>query len=153
MPAVAGRARRRARCWSRLSVALGVALVTHSSVDPSFTTAAGGPPTNWLGSFGAYSSDVLLFLFGPAAALFLPLIALAGLRMVRGSSRRAHGRAAGRGARRRAGRDRARPIAARRCLACPRGWGGALGLAGAYGVDAAVGLVGNPASRARCAWR
>ena len=67
-----------------LSVALGVALVTHSSTDPSFTTAAGGPPTNWLGPFGAYASDALLFLFGPASALFLPLVALVGLRMVRG---------------------------------------------------------------------
>ena len=63
-----------------LAIALGVSLATHNSVDPSLTTAAGGPPTNWMGSFGAYSSDALLFLFGPAAALFLPLIALAGLR-------------------------------------------------------------------------
>src|SRR5512139_1634123 len=67
-----------------LSVALAVALVTHSSTDPSLSTAAGGPPTNWLGSFGAYASDALLFLFGPSAALFLPLVALVGLRMVRG---------------------------------------------------------------------
>ena len=68
-----------------LSLALGVALLTHSSTDPSLSTAAGGPPTNWVGSFGAYSSDALLFLFGPASALFLPLGALIGLRMVRGS--------------------------------------------------------------------
>ena len=27
-------------------------------------TAAGGPPTNWLGSFGAYASDALLFVSG-----------------------------------------------------------------------------------------
>ena len=40
----------------------------------SFTTAAGGPPANWLGSVGAYASDALLLLFGPAAALFLPVI-------------------------------------------------------------------------------
>ena len=60
-----------------LSVALAVALVTHSSTDPSLSTAAGGPPTNWLGAFGAYSSDAMLFLFGPASALFLPLVALA----------------------------------------------------------------------------
>src|SRR4029453_11546507 len=67
-----------------LSIALGVALITHSSVDPSFTTAAAGPPTNWLGPFGAYARHALLFLFGPAAALFLPLVALIGLRLVRG---------------------------------------------------------------------
>ena len=76
-----------------LSIALGVALITHSSVDPSLTTAAGGPPTNWLGSFGAYSSDALLFLFGPAAGLFLPLVALAGLRMIRGADAGRIGRA------------------------------------------------------------
>jgi len=127
-----------------LAVALGVALVTHSSVDPSLTTAAGGPPTNWLGSFGAYSSDALLFLFGPAAGLFLPLIALAGFRMIRGSG---------------AGRiGRALLVAAvgvgligialglyagSAVSGLPAGYGGALGLAGAYGVDAAVGLVGN----------
>ena len=67
-----------------LSVALAVALVTHSSTDPSLSTAAGGPPTNWVGPFGAYASDALLFLFGPSSALFLPLVALAGLRLLRG---------------------------------------------------------------------
>lgn len=128
-----------------LSVALGVALITHSSVDPSFTTAAAGPPTNWLGPFGAYASDALLFLFGPAAALFLPLIALIGLRMVRGVD---------------TGRMRRALLVAALGVALigmalglyagsavsglPAGYGGALGLAGAYGVDAAVRLVGNP---------
>jgi len=128
-----------------LSIALGVALVTHSSVDPSFTTAAGGPPTNWLGPFGAYSSDALLFLFGPAAALFLPLIALIGLRMVRGVDT---------GPLRRALLVAALGVAligialglyaGSAVSGLPAGYGGALGLAGAYGVDAAVKLVGNP---------
>jgi len=31
-----------------LSIALGLAMATHNSTDPSFTTAAGGPPVNWL---------------------------------------------------------------------------------------------------------
>lgn len=128
-----------------LSIALGVALVTHSSVDPSFTTAAAGPPTNWLGPFGAYASDALLFLFGPASALFLPLVGLIGLRMVRGvdigSMRRALlvaalgvaliGVALG-------------LYAGSAISGLPAGYGGALGLAGAYGVDSAVRLVGNP---------
>ena len=104
-----------------LAIALGVALVTHNSVDPSFTTAAGGPPTNWLGAFGAYASDALLFLFGPAAALFLPLVALVG--PADGARRRYRPDrpgAAGRGDRRRADRDRARPATpAPRCPACP----------------------------------
>jgi len=128
-----------------LSGSLGVALVTHSSVDPSFTTAAAGPPTNWLGAFGAYASDALLFLFGPASALFLPLVALIGLRMVRGVD---------------TGRMRRALLVAALGVALigvalglyagsavsglPAGYGGALGLAGAYGVDAAVTLVGNP---------
>ncbi|HET9353158.1 MAG TPA: DNA translocase FtsK 4TM domain-containing protein, partial [Sphingomicrobium sp.] len=129
-----------------LSIALGVALVTHSSTDPSLSTAAGGPPANWIGSFGAYASDAMLFLFGPASALFLPLVALIGLRMVRGVD---------------TGRLRRALLVAGIGVALigialglyagsavsglPAGYGGALGLAGAYGVDSAVALVGNPA--------
>ena len=56
-----------------LSVALAIALATHSQVDPSLSTAAAGPPTNWLGPFGAYASDLMLLLFGPPSALFLPI--------------------------------------------------------------------------------
>ena len=128
-----------------LSVALAVALVTHSSTDPSLSTAAGGPPTNWLGAFGAYSSDALLFLFGPASALFLPLVALAGLRLVRGVDT---------GPVRRALLVAAIGVmligialglyAGSAVSGLPAGYGGALGLAGAYAVDAGVKLVGNP---------
>ncbi len=128
-----------------LAIALVVALATHSSVDPSFSTAAGGPPTNWLGSFGAYTSDALLFLFGPAAALFLPLIALAGFRMVRGADT---------GRMRRALLVAAIGVvligmalglfAGSAVSGLPAGYGGALGLGCAYAVDQAVGLVGNP---------
>jgi S-DNA-T family DNA segregation ATPase FtsK/SpoIIIE len=129
-----------------LSAAVGVALVTHSSTDPSLSTAAGGPPTNWLGSFGAYTSDALLFLFGPAAALFLPLVALIGLRMVRGVD---------------TGRLRRALLVAAIGVALigialglyagsgvsglPASYGGALGLAGAYGIDWLVALIENPA--------
>src|SRR3954463_16694494 len=66
-----------------VSLAGAVALATHNPSDPSLSTAAGGPPTNWLGSFGAYLSDAMLLLFGLGAALFLPVIAIAGLRMLR----------------------------------------------------------------------
>jgi len=128
-----------------LSVALAVALVTHSSTDPSLSTAAGGPPTNWLGPFGAYSSDALLFLFGPAAGLFLPLVALAGLRLVRGVDT---------GPVRRAMLVAAIGVtligialglyAGSAVSGLPAGYGGALGLAGAYAVDAGVKLIGNP---------
>src|SRR5678815_832258 len=75
------------RTWGALLVSIAVAaslaLATHSSTDPSFTTAAGGPPTNWLGSVGAYASDALLLLFGLGSVLLRPVIALAGLRMLR----------------------------------------------------------------------
>src|SRR5215207_7934606 len=75
------------RTWGALllglSIAGALALATHNTTDPSFTTAAGGPPTNWIGSFGAYASDALLLLFGLGSVLFLPVIAIAGLRMMR----------------------------------------------------------------------
>src|SRR6476469_6566278 len=65
-----------------VSLAGAVALVTHNLNDPSLSTAAGGPPTNWLGSFGAYSSDALLLMFGLGSALLLPVVAIAGVRMI-----------------------------------------------------------------------
>src|SRR5579884_2559757 len=125
-----------------VSLAGAIALATHNSNDPSLNTAAGGPPTNWLGSFGAFLSDALLLLFGLGSALFLPVIALAGLRLVRLE---------------RAGRV-GRSLLLAACGAIllgvalgltsgsavsglPAGWGGALGLAGAHGVGAAVGLI------------
>src|SRR5689334_4888280 len=46
------------------SLGLGVALLTHQTTDPSWSTAAGGPAENWLGAPGAYLSDILLLLFG-----------------------------------------------------------------------------------------
>ena len=62
------------RSWGVLLVGLSlggaVALATHDTNDPSLSTAAGGPPTNWLGAFGAYLSDALLLLFG-LGAVFL----------------------------------------------------------------------------------
>src|SRR5439155_3297293 len=66
-----------------LSLAGAVALATHNSTDPSLSTAAGGPPENWIGGPGAYFSDALLLLFGLGSALFVPVIAIAGLRLLR----------------------------------------------------------------------
>jgi len=128
-----------------LSFAGAVAMATHSPTDPSLSTAAGGPATNWLGSFGAYFSDALLLLFGVGAVLLLPVIALAGLRMLRLEP---------------AGRvGRSLLLAAIGAVligialslttafsasALPGGWGGALALALAHGVDWAVELIPNP---------
>ena len=137
------------RTWGALLVAVSiagaVALATHSANDPSLSTAAGGPPHNWLGGPGAYASDALLLLFGLGSALFLPVIALAGLRMLRLEP-------AGRIA-------RGLLIAAIGAIlfgialsltsgsavsGLPGGWGGAIGLGAAYGVDAGLDLIPNP---------
>ncbi|MDQ3144243.1 MAG: DNA translocase FtsK 4TM domain-containing protein, partial [Pseudomonadota bacterium] len=127
------------------SIGLALALITHNSVDPSLSTAAGGPPTNWLGAVGAYSSDFLLLLFGPAAALFLPLIGLSGLRLLRGAEGGRIGRALlvalagvlllGLAA---------ALFAGAAVSGLPGGWGGVIGLAGANGLDALVALINNP---------
>src|SRR5687767_8029530 len=66
-----------------LALLAAVALATHSPTDQSLTTAAGGPPANWAGPIGAYFSNGLLLLFGIGGVLFLPVVALAGLRMLR----------------------------------------------------------------------
>ena len=137
------------RTWGAMLIAISIAgaiaLASHDPNDPSLSTAAGGPPANWLGAAGAYTSDALLLLFGIGSVLFLPVIALAGLRMVRLEP---------------AGRVvRGLFIAAIGAVllgvalgltsgsavsGLPAGWGGALGLAAAHGVDAAVGLIQNP---------
>jgi S-DNA-T family DNA segregation ATPase FtsK/SpoIIIE len=137
------------RTWGALliglSLAAAVALATHNTNDPSLSTAAGGPPTNWLGSFGAYLSDVLLLLFGLGAVLFLPVVAIAGLRMIRLEPA---GRI-GRGLLFAAIGGVLLGIAlgltsASAVSGMPAGWGGALGLAAAHGVDSGIDLISNP---------
>jgi S-DNA-T family DNA segregation ATPase FtsK/SpoIIIE len=134
------------RCWGAVLLAISaagaIALATHSTTDPSFTTAAGGPPENWLGSFGAYVSDLALLLFGLGCVLFLPVVAVAGIRMIRLD---------------RPGRiGRSLLLAAIAAIligvalsltnasavsGLPGGWGGAVALAAANGLDAAVALI------------
>jgi len=137
------------RTWGALLVALSfggaVALATHTASDRSLSTAAGDATGNWLGSPGAYASDALLLLFGLGCVLFLPVIALAGLRMLRLEP---------------AGRvTRGLFVAAIGAVligialsltsgsavsGLPSGWGGAIGLGAAYGVDAGIDLIRNP---------
>jgi S-DNA-T family DNA segregation ATPase FtsK/SpoIIIE len=138
------------RTWGAVLIAASVtgaiALATHNPNDPSLSTAAGGPPTNWLGASGAYFSDVLLLLFGLGSALFMPVIALAGLRMLRLQPAGRIGRSlllAAVGAVLfgvALGLTSASSVSG-----LPAGWGGALGLAAAHGLDAAFGLIRNPA--------
>jgi len=128
-----------------LSVAAAVALATHNPTDPSLSTAAGGPPANWLGNPGAYFSDALLLLFGIGAALFVPVIAIAGVRMMRLEPA---GRT-GRGLLIAAGGaillGTALGLTSGSAVSgLPGGWGGAFGLAAAHGLNQAFGLIANP---------
>ncbi|HEX3422169.1 MAG TPA: DNA translocase FtsK 4TM domain-containing protein [Sphingomicrobium sp.] len=128
-----------------LSVASAVALATHSPTDPSLSTAAGGPPVNWLGSPGAYFSDALLLLFGIGSILFIPVIAVAGLRMLRIEPAGRTGRGllvSGVGA---ILLGTALGLTSGSAVSgLPGGWGGAFGLAAAHGLNLAFALIGNP---------
>ena len=129
-----------------LSIATAVSLATHHTTDPSFSTAAGGPPANWIGTFGAYASDALLLLFGMGAVLFIPVIALAGTRLMRLEPTGRVWRAlfvAGAGA---ILTGVALSLTSASSVSgLPGGWGGAIGLGAANGVDAAIDLIQNPA--------
>jgi S-DNA-T family DNA segregation ATPase FtsK/SpoIIIE len=128
-----------------VSIAGAVALATHNSNDPSLNTAAGGPPTNWLGSFGAYFSDALLLLFGLGSVLFLPVIAIAGLRLVRLEPSGRIGRSLALAACGAVLLGVALGLTSGSAVSgLPAGWGGAVGLAGAHGLGAAISLIRNP---------
>ena len=138
------------RCWGALlvgiAIAAAVALLTHSSTDPSFTTAAGGPPANWLGSVGAYASDVMLLLFGLGSALLLPVVAIAGVRMMRLEPPGRVGRGLLVAAIGAVLLGTAFGLTSASAVSgLPGGWGGALGLAAANGIDSAVALIPDPA--------
>jgi len=53
---------------------LALALVSYHQTDPSPSTATGGEVMNWMGAAGAFAAERALFLFGPVAVLFLPLL-------------------------------------------------------------------------------
>jgi S-DNA-T family DNA segregation ATPase FtsK/SpoIIIE len=136
------------RSWGALlvglSLAAGLALATHNPNDPSLSTAAGGPPTNWLGSFGAYVSDGLLLLFGLGAALFVPVIAIAGVRMMRLEPAGRTGRGLLLAAIGAILLGVALGLTSASAVSgLPAGWGGAIGLAGAHGAGAAIDLIPN----------
>ncbi len=55
-------------------VFLGLALVSYRQTDPSTSTAAGVEVLNWMGPVGAWTSERVLFLFGPVSVLLMPLL-------------------------------------------------------------------------------
>lgn len=64
-----------------VAVFVAISMITYEQTDPSFNTAAGGPIDNWMGATGAWISDLMLFLAGPASALILPITAVQAHRM------------------------------------------------------------------------
>ena len=137
------------RAWGAmlllLSLAAAVALATHNPTDPSLSTAAGGQPTNWLGSPGAYFSDLLLLLFGIGSALFVPVVAVAGLRMLRLEPAGHTGRGLLVAALGAVLLGTALGLTSGSAVSgLPGGWGGAFGLATAHGLDSAFALIANP---------
>ena len=118
---------------------LGFALISYHPADPALNTAAGGPPANVLGTFGAWIADLGLSLFGLPVVLLLPPMVVVALRLWRGVHPGAWKRSA--------------PLTLAAILLCdlalalfrggalaplPAGAGGALGIAGATGIDAAL---------------
>ena len=57
-----------------LMLFLALALVSYHQTDPSASTAAGSEVRNWMGLPGAWTADAALTLFGPVAALLVPLL-------------------------------------------------------------------------------
>jgi len=128
-----------------LALLLALALISYHPTDPSLNTAAAGPVKNWIGAPGAWAADLLLSLFGPAAVLLLPLLALRGLRVTRGvgAGRWARallftilgivllGAAAG-------------LVAGGAVNGLPAAWGGALGLSVARLADFGLGAIPEP---------
>ncbi|WP_225421155.1 FtsK/SpoIIIE family DNA translocase [Sphingomonas parva] len=122
-----------------------LALASYRTSDPSLNTAAAGPVGNWLGTPGALSADLLLFLWGLPAVLLLPLVLLLGVRIARGVG---------------AGRWRksllltiaglvlsgtaAALLSGEAVNALPAGWGGAFGLSVAKLVGLGLGAIGEP---------
>ena len=103
------------------------------------------PAGQLAGQLGAYVSDALLLLFGIGAALLLPVVALAGLRMLRLEPAGRIGRGLLLAALGAVLLGIALGLTSGSAVSgLPGGWGGALGLAAAHGVDAAIGLIGNP---------
>jgi S-DNA-T family DNA segregation ATPase FtsK/SpoIIIE len=126
------------------AIAAAIALITYHPSDPSLNTRAAGPVENWMGAAGAWTSDLLLMLLGPPAALLLPVVLVIGLRLTRGADPGRWLRAlvvtvlgitligAGAGL-----------FAGGAVNGLPAGWGGAIGLALAGLIDWGLSFLGD----------
>ncbi len=137
------------RAWGAmlvlLSLAAATALATHNPTDPSLSTAAGGPPANWIGSPGAYFSDALLLLFGIGSMLFVPVVAVAGFRMLQLKPTGHTGRGLFIAAVGAFLLGTALGLTSGSAVSgLPGGWGGAFGLAAAHGINSGFAMIHNP---------
>jgi S-DNA-T family DNA segregation ATPase FtsK/SpoIIIE len=66
-----------------LALLLATALITYRPSDPAMNTAAAGPARNLIGAPGAWTSDIMLWLLGPAIILVLPMIVVTAIRLWR----------------------------------------------------------------------
>ena len=124
---------------------LALALASYHASDPAINTASGGGPINLLGYPGAWVSDLLLTLFGPAVALLLPVGPIIGSRLWRDRPVGAWGRML---------RGATIGAALMACalafvsdsavMALPAGWGGLIGLGVAGAVHSLLALIQNP---------
>ena len=124
---------------------LALALASHRAGDSAINTQGGEAVRNLLGAPGAWASDLLLTLFGPAAALLLPVPAIVALRLWKGLPAGRWGRMA-RGAVVGVSLMAAAfsTVSDAAVLALPAGWGGVVGL-GLTGIaDWAIGFIGQP---------
>ena len=125
-----------------LALTGAAALLSHISNDQYFTTADGGPPDNWLGMVGAYASDFAFLVLGIGSALLLPVIALAGLRMVRLAPAGHIGRALLLSVLAALLIGIALSLTSGSAVSgLPGGWGGAIALAAANGISALISLI------------
>ena len=66
-----------------LSIAGALALASYDPADPSLNRATSAAPSNWMAAPGALFADLMLQLFGYAAAFAMPLAALTGWRLTK----------------------------------------------------------------------
>ena len=112
----------------------------------SLSTAAGGlPAKSGIGSPGAYFSDALLLLFGIGSVLFVPVVAIAGLRMLQAQPTGQTGRGLLVAAACAFLLGTALGLTSASAGSRPSGrMGGAFGLAAAHGINSGFAMIHNP---------